>query len=153
MTNTSQRAARASIRSVVGTTALLALSLCTGCVERWLYIRTEPVGAQVFVDGQDVGPSPARVSFDHYGHREILVRAQNHTSKSAIAHVHAPWYQWFPFDLVSEHLWPWTLVDQHNIVVKLDPVDTDALLESLETLSNEIEQQGLPKIEDESTNE
>ena len=119
------------------TVAVLATLCCTGCVERWLYIRTQPVGAQVFVDGQDVGVSPARVSFEHYGHREILVRATNHASKSEVIEVSPPWYQWFPIDLLAEHFWPWTLTDQHEITVTLGEADTDALLEAVEALSKE----------------
>ena len=52
------------------------LLLCSGCVDRFLVVRTEPVGAKVFVDGIDVGISPVRIPFNFYGTRDLLVRME-----------------------------------------------------------------------------
>ena len=79
--------------------------LC-GCVERWLFIRSDPAGARVFVDGRDRGTTPVELPFDHYGTREILLRLKDHDSAVHIVKLDPPWYQWFPIDFVSEHLWP-----------------------------------------------
>lgn len=113
--------------------ALTCLALC-GCVERWLFIQSEPAGAEVFLDGAPVGTTPVKVAFDHYGTREILLRRDDHASVARLETIEAPWYQWFPIDLVTEHLWPGTIRDVHEIRFDLDQTDPDALRESLREL-------------------
>ena len=111
---------------------LLALCTLTGCVERWLLIRSDPPGARVFLDGQALGVTPARVSFDHYGTREVYLRHEGYGSLAEDVHVHAPWYQWFPMDLLAEYLWPGTIVDERELDFALPPLDTEQIERNLE---------------------
>ncbi len=62
----SSRAARAAL--LVG--AVLGLS---ACVERTIFIRTDPPGAEVLLDSKHVGKSPVEVPFTHGGTHEIIV--------------------------------------------------------------------------------
>ena len=113
------------------------LLICSGCVERALVIRTQPVGARVFIDGIDVGTSPVRVPFDFYGTRDILVRMEEDEKRGErslapvrrIVKLSPPWYQRFPIDFVSENLWPGTLNVIHEEIFVLKPQDLDALSE------------------------
>ena len=93
-----------------------------GCVERALLIRSEPAGARVFIDGRDVGATPTRVPFDFYGTREVMVRWEpaemggtSYAPETRLVDVSAPWYQWFPVDLIAEFAWPGTIVDEHLV--------------------------------------
>ncbi|MCI0652027.1 MAG: PEGA domain-containing protein [Planctomycetes bacterium] len=99
----------------------------SGCVERWLLVRTDPPGARVFLDGRDAGQAPARIPFQHYGTRELLLRLPGHESHSQMVEVSAPWYEWFPIDLLAEHAWPWTLEDEHVVDAVLRPTDEERL--------------------------
>ena len=122
---------------------LLILALCapllSGCVERWLSIHSEPTGARIFLDAVEVGTTPARIPFEHYGTREVLIRyvaADENDENEVLAvarnvELRAPWYQWWIFDLFFEFLWPGTLVDEHVVDVTLPPADYDALEEQL----------------------
>ncbi len=114
-------------RPSVRVAQLLAAALwSTGCVERFLVIDSNPSGAHVLVDGDDVGVAPVELPFTYYGTRRIdgwLPEQPLGTPTAAPAvtqfvELDAPWYQLFPLDLVSELLDPFTHVDRH--VVRLD---------------------------------
>lgn len=110
------------------------LATANGCVARWLEIRSDPPGAQVFLDGSDVGVAPARVSFEHYGTREVMLRLKNHDSVTRVVEVSAPWYQWFPIDLAAEFLWPFEIVDEHVYTIPMTRLDANAIFERIEAL-------------------
>ncbi len=114
--------------------SLLVLSVLPGCVERALVIRSDPPGAKVFVDGSEVGTTPAQISFDHYGTREVMVRLEGtergddaFAPETRLVKISAPWYQWFPLDLASEFLWPGTIRDEHIVDFALEPHDAETL--------------------------
>jgi len=120
---------------------LLLAPLSTGCVERALVVRSDPPGAKVFVDGREIGTTPARLPFEHYGTREVMVRMEvrepggDHTPLAPVTRMvelAAPWYQWFPIDLFSEFLWPGTIVDERVVEVALVPHTREELIERYE---------------------
>ena len=116
---------------------LLAIPLVSlvGCVERALLVRSEPSGARVFLDGKDVGSTPARIPFDFYGTRELMIRYEPtergngpaYASHTQLVKLSAPWYQWFPIDLFAEFVYPGTLVDEHVVEVTLEEHTADDL--------------------------
>jgi hypothetical protein len=128
--------------------AILALSapLSSGCVERALVVRSDPPGATVFVDGREIGTTPARLPFEHYGTREVMVRMERRdpgadhiplAPVTQMVELGAPWYQWFPVDFVSEFLWPGTIVDERVVEVALVPHTQAELRERFETSARE----------------
>jgi len=113
---------------------LLAGLLLAGCVERRMSVVTEPAGAKVYVDGDEVGTSPVSVPFTHYGTREVHViypneaqegNAPGYQSQRRHVDLRPPFYEIMPFDLIAEALYPGTLVDDHPVVFRLREVDTD----------------------------
>ena len=84
-----------------GPAALLLLagvSLLPGCVERRYTIRSDPPGATVIVNGEEIGPTPASKSFVYYGEREITLMLDGYETKTVIQPITAPWWQgcqWF----------------------------------------------------------
>jgi len=120
----------------------LVAPLAAGCVERALVVRSDPPGAMVFVDGREIGTTPARLPFDHYGTREVMVRMERREPTgdetplapvTRMVELDAPWYQWFPLDFVSEFLWPWTVVDERFVEVALVPHTHAELLDRFQT--------------------
>jgi hypothetical protein len=116
----------------------LVLGGVAGCVERTLFIRSDPPGGRVFLDGEPQGLTPARIAFTHYGTREIVVRAPGRKPARIIVDVTAPWWQLTPIDFVTELLIPWTIEDERAIDARLDPAaevapgEADALLKRAE---------------------
>jgi hypothetical protein len=92
-----------------------------GCVERSLTIDSDPPGAAVFLDGESLGSSPVTVPFTFYGRREVLLRKVGYRNIRRIERVRAPWYQWFPLDLLSEAVWPGTIHDRRSFLYRLEP--------------------------------
>lgn len=101
--------------------AALAFSLA-GCVERRMTIRTNPPGALVVLDGQEIGHAPVSTAFTYYGEREIKLIKDGYETKTINQTISTPWYQYFPLDFVSEVLVPAHIRDERNYMYPLEPV-------------------------------
>lgn len=101
------------------------LLLAPGCVRRALVVESEPPGAEVWIDGENLGPSPVRVPFDHYGRREIVLSKGGYALIRGTREIAAPWYERFPLDFFAENLWPGTLVDERYFFYTLSPEESD----------------------------
>ena len=111
-----------------GVVLLLALAaVLAGCVERELFIRSDPPGALVFVDGIPRGETPLEQTFESYGTRAIEVRLQGYKAACATLEVDPPWYQILPLDFFCEVLIPYTWVDSHSFDVRLEKLDPEEL--------------------------
>ena len=105
--------------------------LATGCLHRRMTIRSDPPGAQVLVDGEDVGYTPASVDFNHYGTREITLVKDGYETLTTLQKVRTPWYQYVPLDFVTDNFLPFQLTNRHDFRYKLRPsviVPTEELL-------------------------
>jgi hypothetical protein len=100
---------------------MLFTALMCGCVERSFTIATEPPGAQIILDGQEIGESPQTVEFVHYGTHEIIIRKDRYETFDRYEPIDAPWWQLFPIDLFAELFYPGTLRDHRdfNYTLKL----------------------------------
>lgn len=102
--------------------ALVALAaLATGCVERRYTIRTNPPGALVYVNGEELGPAPISHSFTYYGDREIVLVADGYQTQRIIQPIKAPWYDNALTDFFTENLLPFTLRDEREFVYEMAP--------------------------------
>lgn len=100
-----------------------------GCVERELFIQSEPPGAVVCIDGEDRGKTPLSLPFHHYGGRLLELRLKDHKALRTFIEVDPPWYQVFPLDFFSDLLWPETVWDTHVFFYKLASHDPEDLAE------------------------
>ena len=115
-------------------TCLLGLLLlaAAGCVERRMTVMSEPAGATVYLDGDEIGTTPVTTTFLFYGGRQLRLEKTDYETQIHVEEIKAPFYQWFPIDLVSDVLIPWTIVDRRYFPYKLEPaepVDKVALVE------------------------
>ncbi|HEU5118271.1 MAG TPA: PEGA domain-containing protein [Isosphaeraceae bacterium] len=109
---------RARIAAAWG--ALCCLGL-VGCVERRYTIRTDPPGALVFVNGQEMGPSPISSDFTYYGDREIVIVADGYETERIIQKINAPIYDNALTDFFTENLLPFTVRDEREFIYRLRP--------------------------------
>jgi hypothetical protein len=126
-------------RSLILLGVLCAL-LC-GCVERRIYLRSDPPGADVYIDGEFVGQTrpdddpegPLYANFIFYGTREYTMRKPGYATTTGQVSLVRPWYQYPPVDFFAEVLAPWRIVDRHYVEVSLEPAepaDVEALYRS-----------------------
>jgi hypothetical protein len=102
---------------------LLAVSwfCASGCVRRRLTVRTNPPGAQVFVDDQEIGTTPCSASFVYYGTRKLTVMKDGYRTETIFQKIPAPWYEIPPLDFIVENLIPRETRDERIVDVQLVP--------------------------------
>lgn len=117
------------MRTLVIGIAALAL-LVTGCVERRMKVQTNPPGATVLINDEEVGTSPAKFSFTWYGDYDIIVRKPGYETVKTHYRIEAPWYQWPGVDLIAETLVPWTVVDEQVVpTIEMSKAETPSVSE------------------------
>lgn len=110
------------------------LLLAAGCIERTVSINTEPEGATVFLNDQEVGQSPIKVPFTWYGDYDIIIRKSGYQTVHTNQRLHTPWYELPGIDLFTECLMPFTVHDDRVLeTIVLEPSQQptrEALLEA-----------------------
>jgi PEGA domain len=96
----------------------------SGCVERRYTIRTDPPGATVVVNGEEIGPSPASRSFNFYGDRKISLILDGYQTKTLIQPINAPWWDNYLTEFFTENLVPASLRDEREYKYAMEPAQT-----------------------------
>lgn len=127
--------------------ACLAVALSgIGCVTRTLIIHTNPPGAQVYVDDELIGESPAKLEFTYYGTRKIVVEKRDKDGRLAYdretiyAKIGAPYYERFPLDFFSEVVIPTDIRDEHVLTIELKKKKFAPMSETKERLTREAQE-------------
>src|SRR5262249_22546058 len=89
-------------RRILAVCVIVSCLLETGCVRRRLTIRSNPPGAQVFVDNQEIGTTPCSASFVYYGTRSITVMKDGYRTEKIFQKLNPPWYEIPPLDFFNE---------------------------------------------------
>jgi hypothetical protein len=100
---------------------LAGLLLVAGCVERKLTINTNPSGALVLLNDEEIGVSPATVSFNWYGDYNVTIRKQGYETLQTHRKLQPPLHDCFPFDFFTEVLYPGRIVDAYQWSFDLAP--------------------------------
>jgi hypothetical protein len=117
-----------------------AMLLPAGCVRRRLAVRSNPPGAMVFVDNQQIGTTPCSVDFTYYGTREIRLVKPGYETLTVNQPIPAPWYQIPGIDFFSDNLVPTKILDHRTVSFDLAPqviVPTEQLLDRANQLRQE----------------
>ena len=97
------------------------LCLSSGCVRRRMTIRSDPPGAKVYVDDQEIGITPVSTKFTYYGTRKIKLVRPGFETLNALEKIAPPWYQIPPLDFISENFYPGELRDERILEFELEP--------------------------------
>lgn len=125
------------MRSVTLATMLLAVGLSAGCVTRRFTVTSEPQGAMVYVNGQQIGATPADTEFVYYGKYRITLIKPGYETLEVEQNIPPPVYEYFGLDAISEILVPVNLIDHRYFnykLVPLQPVRPDDVLRRAEDL-------------------
>lgn len=100
---------------------LLTMLMLTGCVHRRLTIHSNPSGALVRIDGEDVGYTPASVDYTWYGTREVQLLKDGYETQTHLIDVSPPWYQRFPLDFISDNFLGTHIRDHRRFDLQMQP--------------------------------
>ena len=114
-------AGRSSRRVLLVMAGVFTLGLGSGCVKRRYTIRTDPPGALVYVNGEEVGTTPVSRGYTYYAPREITIVSDGYKIEKIIEPFPAPWWDNGLTDFFSENLLPVTLRDEREFTYKLTP--------------------------------
>jgi len=131
---------RIAIARVVALGLLAAACLSSGCVYRRIIVRSDPPGARVILDGQEVGYTPTGIPFTYYGTRRLTLVKPGFETHSELVTIPPPWYQWIPADFISDNFLPGHVADRHDINWQLSPqsvVPLDQLQQRADSLRSE----------------
>ena len=109
-----------SAAGFVGGVALLLSA--GGCVERRLVVESDPPGALVWLNDQEVGRTPLEREFVWYGTYDVRLRKEGYQTVRTRSKVWAPWWQIPPLDLIAE-LVPARLQDRKRLSYTLEPAE------------------------------
>ena len=127
---------------VLGAVCLVTLALC-GCVERRLTIKTEPTGAMVTLNDEQIGTSPVTVPFNWYGDYWVRVSKDGYETLDTHRVLKAPLHDYFPLDFVAEFLYPGRIVDACEWTFELSPKQyptREELIEKARSLQSQLGQ-------------
>ena len=112
--------------------AAASLALSAGCVRRTMTFNTDPQGAIVHLNDEEIGRTPVTTDFTWYGDYDVIYRKEGYLALATHHRVRPPWYQRWPIDFVAEVLVPLEFHDRHDVpaeTMTLAPEpDLDALI-------------------------
>jgi hypothetical protein len=129
-----------AIARIVALGLFVAACLSSGCVYRRIIVRSDPPGARVILDGQEVGYTPTGIPFTYYGTRRLTLVKPGFETHSELVTIPPPWYQWIPADFISDNFLPGHVADRHDINWQLSPqsvVPLDQLQQRADSLRSE----------------
>jgi len=118
---------------------LAGLLPVAGCVDRKLTINTNPSGALVYLNDEEIGVSPVATSFNWYGDYNVTIRKQGYVTLQTHRKLQPPWHDCFPFDFFTEVLYPGRIVDSYEWLFDLQSqqeIDRQELVKSAEQIKN-----------------
>lgn len=101
-----------------------------GCVERTIHLTSQPSGALVYLNDQEVGRTPVSVPYLYYGDYDVRLEHDGYRTLWTHQQTDAPWWEAPGPDLIAEAI-PGLKVDQHwHFELELQALeDEDALIQ------------------------
>ncbi len=121
---------------------LAAAMALGGCVERELTVNTNPQGALVALNDEEIGESPVTVSFEWYGDYNVRITKEGFETLQTHRQLKGPWYDRFPFDFFAQVLTSKRIVDSYEWTFDLEPqreVNRQELIRKAEAIRSELQ--------------
>jgi hypothetical protein len=120
---------------------ILTTVMAAGCVERELTINTQPQGAVVTLNDEEIGTSPVTVSFNWYGDYCVRISKDGFETLNTHRELKGPWYDCFPFDFFAQIASAKRKVDKYEWTFTLEEkkqVNPQELVEKAQQLKNQL---------------
>ncbi len=122
--------------------SLIVFITLSGCVERKLTINTEPQGAVVILNDEEIGESPVTVNFNWYGDYGVRINKDGFETLNTHRELKGPWYDHFPFDFFAQIVIPNRIVDSYEWTFELSPrqeISRDELIENAQQTKKQLQ--------------
>lgn len=120
----------ANPRTVLAVVAVALMLAAAGCAQRTITITSEPSGALVHLNDQEVGRTPVTVPFTFYGEYDVRLEREGFDPLWTSVRAKAPFWEHPGPDLVAEAVGAENHVQWHfDLVPEPDEVDPDVLLD------------------------
>lgn len=119
-------------KAIALTITTITLLITTGCVERELTVNTNPQGAIVELNDEEIGISPVTVNFNWYGDYKVRIKKQGYQTLNTNMKLDRPTHDYFPFDIFADIFTP-NKIDSYCWEFDLreyQPVDRKVLIDS-----------------------
>jgi PEGA domain-containing protein len=101
-----------------------------GCVERRFLITSEvaclppgeDAGAMLYVNGEQIGPTPHVYYYTYYGKYHLTLVKDGFETLQVDQCIPAPWYEWPPLDFFAENVDPFKIRDVRTFNYALQPL-------------------------------
>ncbi len=123
-------------------TLLIGCLLISGCVERKITVNTNPSGAQVFLNDEEIGVSPVTTSFKWYGNYNVTIRKQGFETLQTTRQLKAPLHDYFPFDFLAQVVYPGTITDSYEWsfdLIQQYEINRQELIKAAQRIKNQAE--------------
>ncbi len=128
---------------------LLVAFFLAGCVQRRLTVVTEPEGAIVWLNDEEIGAAPVTVNFNWYGDYRVRIEKPGYETLRSNRLLERPLHDWPGIDFVAQVLWPGHIVDEYMWEFELQPyqpTEAGELLEQAEAMRRRVENQEAPIV-------
>lgn len=117
------------LRGLAALALMVGALVLAGCVERTITITSEPAGALVYLNDEEVGRTPVVVPFTFYGKYDVRLQRQGYSPMWTQGNAEAPWWEFPGPDLIAELTSQKVNLNWHY---KLEPRDEDDVTTTLE---------------------
>ncbi|NQT00184.1 MAG: PEGA domain-containing protein [Candidatus Omnitrophica bacterium] len=104
---------------------LILVLTVSGCVRRIVSIDSQPPGAEVYLGRRLIGKTPCTHEFLYYGTHYLELAKEGHLNIKTTVKLNGPFYEYFPFSVISELLIPWQITDVHSYDYKLEEGESE----------------------------
>ena len=128
-------------KRILLTFLLVVICLTAGCIKRELTITSQPPGAVVWLNDEEIGSTPVSVNFKWYGDYKVRLEKSGYEILASNQELKAPFYDSFPLDLFVS-LWPGTIEETSAWHFELHPAqlpDSKALLNQAEIFRKQVQ--------------
>ncbi|GMV27031.1 MAG: hypothetical protein AMXMBFR58_30620 [Phycisphaerae bacterium] len=87
-------------RVLLGVSLLLAAA-STGCLERRVFVTSDPPGALVYANDVELGRTPLEADFTYYGKYDVRVELEGYEPLRTVGKANVPIYEVPPIDLAA----------------------------------------------------
>jgi len=135
-------------RHLIKVVSILLAAVSVGCVEQTMTLTSNPPGALVYMNDQEIGRTPVVREFTWYGTYDVQLRKEGFETINTKTRVTARGWNWVPFDLIAEIL-PVTFRDRQSFSYTLrpastQPADPDAIMKRAVRLRDALEASEAP---------